>query len=155
MRHTFRGLLIFAFGAVLVAVPSAPAADDFTLESLDGTYRFVFESTSDRNPFGGSGRITFDGNGGLSGVQRLVTTGGSIQQTFQGHYTVNPDGTGSMTTIINYRQSAMGPGEWPGITQTRVHIEFQIDPQTGEVTFSSINQTNRDVTATGRMRKWQ
>jgi hypothetical protein len=80
-------------------------ADNFTNESLKGTYGFTYETTQgsigETNRVVGFGRLAADGNGGITGTETLNDASGNvITRQFVGVYAINQDGTGTMT--LNY-----------------------------------------------------
>ena len=51
-------------------------------------------------PAAAAGRITFDGNGHVSGTQTRVVAGASLDETYSGTYTVSPNCRGSFTVLV-------------------------------------------------------
>jgi hypothetical protein len=104
------------------AAPNAPRNRSpesawYSNHSLIGTYHISY--ISGRR---GGGEISYDGNGNLSGHDRVYT--------FDGTYSVNPDGTG---TAAMYLRTEDGAPIWPkplkSMGQFRIHpgggIEFE------------------------------
>lgn len=91
------------------SVRSAHAQAAYSVESVKGTYGYTIESGAGKAaPQVGVGLLVADGNGGLSGSESVQTYGtGNEARTFQGSYTVNADGTGTMT--LNYAAPAANP----------------------------------------------
>jgi hypothetical protein len=111
MQQRFRKLLARArrigLAAILLAagiagvsqfhVRPARAASGFSLSSVKGTYGYMIQGQMGATRLG---LLTADGNGGISGSDIVQAFGGTQTQPFQGSYTVNNDGTGTMT--LNY-----------------------------------------------------
>jgi hypothetical protein len=51
-------------------------------------------------PVTAEGRITFDGNGNVSGTQTRVIAGSSLDETYSGTYSVNPNCTGGFSVLV-------------------------------------------------------
>jgi hypothetical protein len=88
---------------------TAHAASGYSAVSMKGTYGYTVQGeVGSSTPLAGLGLLVADGNGGISGSETLQVYGGGTQtQSFQGSYTVNNDGTG--TIIINYPQPPVDP----------------------------------------------
>jgi len=110
--------------------PSAPQAQSRTAalysnHSLIGVYHISY--IAGRR---GGGEIAYDGNGHLAGHDRIYT--------FDGTYSVNPDGTG---TIAIYLRTEAGEPIWPkalrAMGQFRIHagggIEFESISSEGQI----------------------
>ena len=69
---------------------------------MDGaTYsRYVAIAPGTFLPAAAAGRITFDGNGHVNGTQTRVVAGSSLDETYSGTYSVNPNCTGSFTVLV-------------------------------------------------------
>src|ERR1700688_83675 len=87
---------------LLLAAIIAPAAiraeeNPYTAESLEGDYAFVGAYSGDVARLVGTAH--FDGRGDFTGGSaRVVIVGGTVKSiSYSGQYTVNPDGTGTMT----------------------------------------------------------
>jgi hypothetical protein len=82
--------------------PAAMLAQEsgYTAESLEGDYAFVGAYSGDVARLVGTAH--FDGRGDLtSGSARVVIVGGAVKSiSYSGQYTVNPDGTGTMTLSV-------------------------------------------------------
>jgi hypothetical protein len=72
----------------------------YTAESLEGDYAFVGAYSGDVARLVGTAH--FDGRGDLtSGSARVVIVGGTVKSiSYNGQYSVNPDGTGTMTLSV-------------------------------------------------------
>jgi len=105
-------LALTAFALFAVLTPVALAAD-CTLESAKGTWAYSFSGSvfnAQANafvPVASVGRITFDGNGNVSGRETQASPSGSQEVTFSGTYTENHDCTGtvSLRTSANRTES--------------------------------------------------
>jgi hypothetical protein len=84
--------------------PRALAAEGCGLRSLHGGYGFAFQGqvvppgTAELD-LAGAGRIVFDARGGLSGKEWDSSNGVQETLTFTGHYSVQPDCTGTATLV--------------------------------------------------------
>ena len=89
-------------GLALICNPLAVLAGEtpYTSESLEGDYAFVGAYSGDVARLVGTAH--FDGRGDLtSGSARVVIVGGTVKPiTYAGQYTVNPDGTGTLTLTV-------------------------------------------------------
>lgn len=89
------GLLLLGGGASVV--PRAGADPTFTNASLKGNFGF----TAGGGSMVSFGLMTADGAGGVTGVETAKIAGvGVVSRQFNGSYSVNADGTGSLE--INY-----------------------------------------------------
>ena len=91
------GIVVGSVGGI----PEAAAKKEFTLKSIEGTYGIVgnqfFPNGTHWLVF--VGNFTFDGFGGCSISGPINTgTGAVFISSASCSYTVNPDGTGTMTT---------------------------------------------------------
>lgn len=87
----------------LALVPSASAVApavlpaEHGLHSLRGPHGFTYSgSVAGLGPVASSGRIDFDGFGGVDAVFTTSVAGHAFTGSFQGTYSVNADGTGSI-----------------------------------------------------------
>ena len=94
------------------AVPQTRAAHGFNNGSITGTYAYATDGmieqypnpdptfgpvVSDYAPVAVAGIITFDGKGQFHIVDTVNIQGNTLSRDFIGAYSVNPDGSGSMT----------------------------------------------------------
>lgn len=88
------------------SVRPAHAQEAYSAASVKGSYGYTVENAAGNSaPLVGVGLLVADGNGGLSGSETLQVYGtGNVVRTFQGSYTVNADGTGTM--MLNYAAPA-------------------------------------------------
>lgn len=98
------GLLLFlvACGSSSNTVKTPPVSGNFSNASLNGSYAFTFKGTNVQSngslaPFAEAGVFTADGNGNLTAgtVDFMQSTFGTT--TFAGTYSLNNDGTGTLT----------------------------------------------------------
>ena len=120
---------VLALGVVaLIMQVSLPRAHAFDLTSLNGNYADSYGSfsplppqsgrplpISSYSPFYEAGLYTFNGAGGFMARNVLNFGGGAIlnaswSQTFTGTYTVNANGTGTMTWTDHRRHFVIGDG---------------------------------------------
>jgi len=91
--------------AVAMATPMAFAQSPaFNNGSLKGSYSFLvaeWTSSSSVSAFNSLGVMTFDGAGNLSGSYTANFAGTVVTGTFSGTYSVNSNGTGSMSYEIS------------------------------------------------------
>lgn len=89
------------------------AAAGFTAATLKGNYAFDESGTVGGNKMLNIGLINFDGNGGVSGTANVKQSETNATQTatFTGIYTVNPDGSGTMTINYSLPQSYTNPND--------------------------------------------
>src|SRR5258708_23938937 len=82
-----------------ISSPTTPVhAAGFTNANVSGGYGFGVAGTSGAVPEVGTGVVTADGNGNLTGGEETVNIGGiSCHATFTGTYSVNANGTGTVT----------------------------------------------------------
>jgi len=100
-------LLSTGCGSILPA-PNQPKTR-FTLASLKGNYTYTLGGTVLGLPNGYSlyneaGSFVADGNGGLTGVDDFMSGTNLVSGTSTGSYTINDDGTGTMTIHAPGRQ---------------------------------------------------
>lgn len=100
------GLLLALFGSLASdgISQNAYAREDCSDHSLRGGYGHAFEgqvfaSGSEVAEIAGSGRVVFDGHGGLSGRESASTNGVPSELTFTGSYSVQSDCTGTATFV--------------------------------------------------------
>src|SRR5438477_987814 len=124
----FRSVLALA-GVALIMQVSLPRAQAYDLSSLNGSYADsfsgfapvspgspnAFRPISAYGPAYEAGLYTFDGAGGFMARNVLNFGGGAILNaswslTFTGTYTVNANGTGTMTWTDHRRHFAIGAG---------------------------------------------
>src|SRR6266705_829397 len=95
-----------AIGVALFITMAMPAqATQCSLANVAGSYGyttsgFVAIAPGTFLPAAAAGRITFDGNGHVSGTQTRVVAGSSLDETYSGTYSVNADCTGSFTVLV-------------------------------------------------------
>jgi hypothetical protein len=83
-------------------VPPMHAQPTCTDASLHGSYGYSFDGTViGIGPAAGSGVITFDGEGNLSGADTLSLNGTIIPRTLTGTYAVQANCTGSVTLEVS------------------------------------------------------
>jgi len=80
-------------------------ASQCSLANVAGSYGYTangFIATAPGSfvPVAAAGRITFDGNGHVSGTQTRVVAGSSLDETYSGTYSVNPNCSGSFTVLV-------------------------------------------------------
>ena len=124
----FRSVLALGVVALIMQV-SLPRAQAYDLSSLNGSYADSFSGFAPLSPGGPNrpvpidaygpvyeaGLYTFDGAGGFMARNVLNFGGGAIlnaswSQTFTGTYTVNANGTGTMTWTDHRRHFVIGAG---------------------------------------------
>ena len=124
----FRSVLALGIVALIMHV-SLPRAEAYDPSSLNGSYADSFSGfvqvrpgppnaflpISDYGPVYEAGLYTFDGAGGFMARNVLNFGGGAIlnaswSQTFTGTYTVNANGTGTMTWTDHRRHFVIGAG---------------------------------------------
>jgi hypothetical protein len=94
-------IVFFALATVMASAAQASC----TLANVAGSYGyttngFVAIPTGAFVPAAAAGRITFDGNGHVNGTQTRVVAGSSLDETYSGTYSVNPNCTGSFTVLV-------------------------------------------------------
>ena len=124
----FRSVLALA-GVALIMHVSLPRAQAYDVSSLNGSYADSLSGFAPLSPGGPNrpvpidaygpvyeaGLYTFDGAGGFMARNVLNFGGGAIlnaswSQTFTGTYTVNANGTGTMTWTDHRRHFVIGAG---------------------------------------------
>lgn len=95
-------------------VTRLPDAGQFTLASIKGTYSGVGFGRDGQTPVTGMGFITYDGNGNTNASNTQNFPGASFSErifvtfvTPNGRYTVNEDGTGTITSAQEYETGAV------------------------------------------------
>lgn len=106
MVITSKGLIGAASGLgglSAVEMEPQPAANTRTVSALKGVYGFQETGVVNSSMTQVSvGQFILDGTGGVRGAMQVRTTGSSPQSiTFNGIYSVNPDGTGSITMLYS------------------------------------------------------
>ena len=91
--------------AVLVTIALPAQAIQCSLANVAGSYGyttsgFVAIAPGTFVPAAAAGRITFDGNGHVTGTQTRVVAGSSLDETYSGTYSVNSNCTGSFTVLV-------------------------------------------------------
>jgi len=94
------GLAVLVMWGAWQPPATAWAQDDsYTEASLQGDYGRVGAYSGDVARL--LGTLQLDGKGRLTGSSRIVIVGGTVRSTsVAGHYTINPDGTGTMTSRV-------------------------------------------------------
>jgi len=106
MKRKLAATVLTTVGVVLLMFVALPAqAAQCSLERVAGSYGyttngFVAASPTTFVPVAAAGRITFDGQGNVSGTQTRVVAGSALDETYTGTYSVNPDCTGSFTVLV-------------------------------------------------------
>ena len=95
-----------AVGVALFITVALPAqAEPCSLANVAGSFGyttsgFVATPTGVFVPAAAAGRIVFDRSGNVSGTQTRVVAGSSLEETYSGTYSVNPNCTGSFTVLV-------------------------------------------------------
>jgi hypothetical protein len=89
--------------ALFIALPARAA--QCSLASVAGSYGyttsgFIAIAPGTFLPVAAAGRITFDGHGHVNGIQTRAVAGSSLDETYSGTYSVNPNCTGSFTVLV-------------------------------------------------------
>ncbi len=89
----------------LATVMASSAHASCSLANVAGSYGyttsgFVAIAPGTFVPAAAAGRITFDGNGHVNGTQTRVVAGSSLDETYSGTYSVNPNCAGSFTVLV-------------------------------------------------------
>lgn len=105
------GLLALLVMAAAGGFSALEAEQPFSLKSLEGSYALLADG---RIPGVGAvvaiGVFGFDGEGGCTFTETLnIVGGGGVERTADGcTYTVNPDGTGTITEVFGSSESHLG-----------------------------------------------
>ena len=89
--------------ALFVTIPLPAQATQCSLANVAGSYGYTtsgFVATGAFVPVAAAGKISFDRHGNVSGTQTRVVAGSSLDETYSGTYSVNPDCTGSFTVLV-------------------------------------------------------
>ncbi len=74
------------------------SGNQFSLATMKGTHGFIYSGTlAGIGPIASAGPILFDGRGHLSADYNVTINGTLFQGSFTGTYTVNANGTGTVT----------------------------------------------------------
>jgi hypothetical protein len=100
-----RASLVATVVVLFMTVALPARASQCSLTSVAGSYGyttsgFVALAPGSFVPVAAAGRITFDGHGNVTGTQTRVVAGSSLDETYSGTYTVNPNCTGSFTVLV-------------------------------------------------------
>ena len=100
----FGGGLFIAHQVPAIGTVHAQGGCDAT--SLNGAYGynlsgFAYDVQGNFYTLAAIGRMTPDGNGGLSGAETFSLDGNILHRTYTGTYTVNSDCTGSMVLQVS------------------------------------------------------
>lgn len=107
MKFTRTLGLIILSGVVCAAYVrgNAAAARPFSLRSIRGAYAGRFSGTFFTNSgtllMGGTGVFVADGKGNISGHESYSLSGTPCNAAVTGTYTVNPDGSGTLSAAFN------------------------------------------------------
>src|SRR5258708_2119165 len=96
---------LVAVGLALSISMALPAqATQCSLANVAGSYGYTASGfvaiAGTFVPVAAAGRITFDGNGHVTGTQTRVVAGSSLDETYSGTYTVSPNCRGSFTVLV-------------------------------------------------------
>jgi hypothetical protein len=93
------GLLAFGVGTAWSGgAVEQHNVNQFSLATMKGTHGFVYNGTlTGIGPIASAGPIVFDGRGHLSADYNVTIDGTLFQGSFTGTYTVNANGTGTVT----------------------------------------------------------
>jgi hypothetical protein len=106
MKNKMALTTLAAIAIASVICTALPAqAGQCSLASVAGSYGytangFVAVAPGSFVPVAAAGRITFDGSGHVSGTQTRVVAGSSLDETYSGTYSVNPNCTGTFTVLV-------------------------------------------------------
>jgi hypothetical protein len=100
-----RASLVATVVALFMTVALPARAAQCSLASVAGSYGyttngFVAIAPATFVPAAAAGRITFDGNGHVNGIQTRVVAGSSLDETYSGTYSVNLNCTGKFTVLV-------------------------------------------------------
>jgi hypothetical protein len=101
---------MFVLGLGVLVAPVSARADDreFTVGDVRGPYGFSWDGTIGAGtpgavPAAAEGLLVADGEGNFTEAVRTLSVNGAVShQTATGKYTVNPNGTGSATLLVNF-----------------------------------------------------
>jgi len=108
MKNTVKTKALTIAGVLVLALAVAPTAKaegrKCSNATLKGTFAdkdtgFVITPSGSAVPIAGANIETFDGNGNMSGSGMTSVNGDIFPGTFKGTYTVNPDCTGTYTSV--------------------------------------------------------
>jgi len=104
MKKMIMVALVAAAGLALSA-GTGRSSLGFSLSSVRGTYASTSHGTTD-----GTGTLIADGAGNITGGTETVDDGGAdvCKGSLGGSYTVNPDGTGTLTVIFTTTATISG-----------------------------------------------
>jgi hypothetical protein len=115
--------------------PQGGGQNHHDLGSLRGVHGFTYSGTRiGVGPVASSGRIDFDGNGGLAATFTTSVAGKAFTGSFTGSYTVQTDGTGSVLVDLPW-------------LSTQAHGNFVIVDH-GDGTFFTSTDAGYSVTGT-------
>ncbi len=104
LRFGFLAVTLFATilasaGFLMVWAAPASAAGAYSIADLKGDYGFTEQGEIGQGcPLVSAGRLTADGAGTVTGSAITNVCGGRVWSiTYRGSYTMNPDGTGTLT----------------------------------------------------------
>ena len=137
------GLAGWTIANISFRVPAAHAAGGYTNASVKGTYGYTVQGQmGNSNPLVALGVLVADGNGGLSGSETVQTIGTYAEpQTFQGSYTVNNDGTGTMT--LNYPAGPTDPNNPDAGPTPGAIVKYRFVIVNGKLTLKGVRADNR------------
>lgn len=102
--------------AGVTIVPPVHASSGFTNANLSGGYAFGVSGATNNFIVGGSGVITADGNGNLTGGEETENDGGiSCHLSLAGTYTVNSNGAGTATVTVTPDAASVAKGCGGGV----------------------------------------
>lgn len=111
LRALRGGLLTLLVVVAAGGFSALEAEQPFSVKSLEGTYALLADGTIPGvGPVVAIGVFGFDGEGGCTFVETLnIAGGGGVERTADGcTYTVNADGTGSITEVFGASESHLG-----------------------------------------------
>lgn len=106
MKNKMALATLAAIGIVVVTCTALPSqARQCSLTSVAGSYGYTAEgfvavAPGSFVPVAAAGRITFDGNGHVTGTQTRVVAGSSLDEKYSGTYSVSPNCTGSFNVLV-------------------------------------------------------
>jgi hypothetical protein len=100
--------------ALALSAGTGAAKGGFSLSRVKGTYANTFHGTID-----GTGTLIADGAGNIIGGTETANDGTNVcTGSLTGSYTVNPDGTGTLTIIFTTDHTAPNIGACPSVSAT-------------------------------------